>query len=78
MHVVARERAQAERSGVRVQTESGTGERDTPHGRVKPTCLARKYPPGQRFAPYKTDFKKSTTVLPSRGLLTKYSVLYEI
>ena len=26
-----------------------------PHGRVKPTCLARKYRPGQRFATCKTD-----------------------
>ena len=37
MHANAREQ---ERSGVRVQTESRTGERHTPHGRVKPTCLA--------------------------------------
>ena len=36
-HANAREQ---ERSGVRVQTESRTGERHTPHGRVKPTCLA--------------------------------------
>ena len=36
-HANAREQ---ERSGVRVQTESGTGERNTPHGRVKPQCEA--------------------------------------
>ena len=38
IHVDARERAREqskERSGVRVQTESETGERHTPHGRVK-------------------------------------------
>ena len=66
MHANAREQ---ERSGVRVQTESGTGERDTPHGRVRPTCLARKYWSCQRFAPCKTDFEKSTTVLqPKRSI----------
>ena len=68
MHANAREE---ERSGVRVQTESGTGERDTPHGRVKPTCLARKYRPCQRFAPCKTDFEKSTTVLQSKRSIDK-------
>ena len=58
MHVDVRERAREKRSGVRVQTESETGERHTPHGRVKPTCLARKYRSCQRFAPCKTDFEK--------------------
>ena len=33
-------------------------ERDTPHGRVKPTCLPRKNRSAQRFAPSKTDFEK--------------------
>ena len=37
IHVDAREQ---EMSGVRVETESRTGQRHTPHGRVKPTCLA--------------------------------------
>ena len=66
MHANAREQ---KRSGVRVQTTSGTGERDTPHGRVKPKCLARKYRSCQRFAPCKTDFEKSTTVLQSKSCI---------
>ena len=73
MHANAREQ---KRSGVRVQMESGTGERHTPHGSAKPNCLARKYRSCQRFASCKTDFEKSTTSL--RGLLTKYSDLNEI
>ena len=74
IHVDARERAREqskERSGVRVQTESETGERHAPHGRVKPTCLTRKYWSCQRFAPCKTDFKKSTTVLQSKRSIDK-------
>ena len=68
MHANAREK---ERSGVRVQTESETGERHTPHGRVKPTFLGRKYRSCQRFAPCKTDFEKSTTVLQSKRSIDK-------
>ena len=72
IHVDARERAREqskERSGVRVQKESQTGERHTSHGRVKPKCLARKYRPCQRFAPCKTDFEKRMTVLhPKRSI----------
>ena len=68
MHANAREK---ERSGVRVQMESETGERHTPHGRVKTTCLARKYRSCQRFAPCKTDFEKSTTVLQSKKSIDK-------
>ena len=74
IRVHARERAREqskERSGVRLQTESETGERHTPHGRVKPKCLARKYRSCQRFAPCRTDFEKSTTVLQSKRSIDK-------
>ena len=66
-----RARAVKERSGVRVKTDSETGERHTPHGRVELTCFALKYRPGQRFAPSKTDFEKSTTVLQSKKSIDK-------
>ena len=81
IHVDARERAREQskgRSGVRMKTESETGERDTPHGRVKPTCLARKYRSCQRFAPCKIDLRKVRLFCSLRRLLTKYSDLYEI
>ena len=35
-----RARAGKERSGVRVKTDSETGERHTPHGRVEPASYA--------------------------------------
>ena len=66
-----RARAVKERSGVRVKTDSETGERHTPHGRVELTCFALKYRPGQRFAPSKTDFEKSTTVFKSKKSIDK-------
>ena len=83
IHVDARERAREqskERSGVRVQTESETGERHTPHGRVKPNCLARKYRSGHRFAPCiaKPILRKVWLFCSLRGLLTRYSDLNEI
>ena len=66
------------RSGVRMKAKSETGERHTPPVRVKPTCLARKYRSCQRFAPCKIDLRKVRLFCSPRGLLTKYSHLYEI
>ena len=71
MHANAREE---ERSGVRVQTESGTGERDTPHGRVKHENI--DHASASHLA--KPILRKVRLFCSLRGLLTKYRDLKEI
>ena len=55
----------------KIWSEGENGEWDWRETRVKPTCLARKYRSAQRFAPCKTDFEKSTTVLQSKRSIDK-------
>ena len=53
----------------KIWSEGENGEWDWRETRVKHMCLARKYRSAQRFAPCKTDFEKSTTVLqPKRSI----------
>ena len=67
MHVGARERAR----GGKVWSEGTNGEWDWRERHAPWACEARKYRPCQRFAPCKTDFEKSTTVLQSKRSIDK-------
>ena len=82
-----RARAGKERSGVRVKTDSETGERHTPHGRVEPASYAPVWSSSasrehihQASASHlaKPILRKVRLFCSLRGLLTKYSDLYEI